>query len=175
MYTPIMPAFIIAGLLWALPACTTVTTFPQTENPEITTVEDFNNLSAAVNDHKDKTIKIAGKSIRVEENEDGLLVIAEWLPYPSDDLHFSEEPKSQPATSKKTGGHRFTFLYPGAKNVDPSLTWKGNKFILLADVKGTKDDSNFLNGKIGPGPLFSGSLRSSLENRWESSPPRTGY
>ena len=67
MFKTFMPALSIAGILWALPACTTITTFPQTENPEIATVEDFNNLSTAVNDHKDQTIKIAGKSIRVEE------------------------------------------------------------------------------------------------------------
>ena len=154
MYKQFMPALSIAGLLWALPACTTITTFPQTENPEIATLEDFNNLTAAVNDHKDKTIKIAGKSIRVEENEDGLLVIAEWLPYPSDDLHFSDEPKSQPTTSKKTGGHRFTFLYPGAKNVDPSLTWRGNKFILLADVKGEKMTPTSLTGRSAQVPYL---------------------
>ncbi len=152
MYKKFMAALSIAGLLGTFAGCTTVTTFPQTANPEITTAEDFDNLSTTVNDLKDKRVKIAGKSIRVEENEEGLLVIAEWLPYPSDDLHFTETPDSQPTPSKKVRRRRFTFLYPGAKNVDPSLTWRGNKFILLADIKGEKTIPISLTGKSASVP-----------------------
>jgi len=152
MYKKFMAALSLAGLLGTFAACTTVTTFPQTANPEITTAEDFDNLSTTVNDLKDKRVKIAGKSIRVEENDEGLLVIAEWLPYPSDDLHFTETPDSQPTPSKKVRRRRFTFLYPGAKNVDPSLTWRGNKFILLADIKGDKMIPTSLTGKSASVP-----------------------
>jgi hypothetical protein len=150
-----MVALGITVLIGTFAGCTTPpTTFPQTENPEITTVEDFDNLATSVNELKDKRIKIAGQSVRVEENDEGLLVFAEWLPYPSDDLHFTETPQSQPNLSKPTKKRRFTFLYPGAKNVDPSLTWKGNKFILLADIKGQKKIPVTLAGRSASVPHF---------------------
>ena len=143
-----MIALGITGFIGIFSGCTTPpTTFPTTANPEITTTEDFDNLSSTVNELKDKRVKIAGKSIRTEENDKGLLVVAEWLPYPSDDLHFSDTPHSHTASSKPTRKRRFTFLYPGAKNVDPSLTWKGNKFILIGDIKGQKKVPVTLTGR----------------------------
>ena len=138
----------LVGLLGTLAGCTTTsTTFPQTDNPEISTAGDFDNLATNVSSFKDKRVKIAGKSVRVEQKNEGLLVIAEWLPYPSDDLHFTETPSSQASSPGKIRGRRFTFLYPGAKNVDPSLTWRGNKFILLADIKGETTTPVSLTGK----------------------------
>ncbi len=137
----------ITGILGAFSACATTTTFPTTANPEITTPEDFDHLASTVIDLKDKRVKIAGKSIRTEEINKGLLVVAEWLPYPSDDLHFTETPQSQTMSSKPIKKRRFTFLYPGAKNVDPSLTWKGNKFILIGDIQGQKKVPITLTGK----------------------------
>ena len=156
MNRQLLAALFITGILIALSGCApkTTTSFPQTTNPEITTTEDFDLMASTVNDLKDKRIKIAGKSIRTEEIDKGLLVVAEWLPYPSDDLHFSEPSISQTSSSKKKKKRRFTFLYPGAKNVDPSLTWKGNKFILIGDVKGQKKVPVTLTGQSVPVPYF---------------------
>ena len=143
----------ITALIVIVSGCTTPpTTFPTTDNPEITTTDDFDNLASSENDLKDKRVKIAGKSIRTEEIDKGLFVVAEWLPYPSDDLHFPDPPNSRVTSSKHTEKRRFTFLYPGAKNVDPSLTWKGNKFILIGDVKGEKKVAITLTGKSASVP-----------------------
>ena len=88
---------------------------PTTANPEITTPEEFDLMASTLNDLKDKRVKIAGKSIRTEEIDAGLLVVAEWLPYPSDDLHFTETPQSKSTSSMQKKKRRFTFLYPGRR------------------------------------------------------------
>ena len=149
MHKIFLVAASILGIVGTSAGCTTPsTTFPKTANPEIATIEDYDNLASSVDELKDKRIKIAGKSIRTEEVDKGLFVVAEWLPYPSDDLHFSESPQSQTASPKQTRTRRFTFLYPGVKNVDPSLTWKGNKFILIGDINGQKKVPVTLSGKM---------------------------
>ena len=148
--------FSFAVFVGALPGCNpiTPTTFPKTDNPEITTPEQFDQLATAVDDMNGKRVKIAGQSIRTEEIDEGLFVTARWLPFPSDDLHFSETPPSQTPSSQQSKKRRFTFLYPGAKNVDPSLTWQGNKFILLGDLKGKKSIPVTLSGKSAFVPHF---------------------
>lgn len=137
----------LAGIIVAC-ASNTITASPISidNNPAISNAEEFDNLATSVDQHLGKRIKIAGKKIRVEEISEGLLVIAEFLPYPMDDLHFSDAAAGEPKPSKGRG--RFTFLYPGKKNVtDPILTWKGNKFILLGDIKGQKKVPITLSGK----------------------------
>ncbi|MDX1411277.1 MAG: hypothetical protein R3351_03905, partial [Nitrospirales bacterium] len=154
MHKKLLVALGISGIFVTFVGCTTTppTTFPQTANPEITTTEDYDILASTVNELLDKRIKIAGKSIRTKEIDEGLMVFAEWLPYPSDDLHFSDPPQTLTASSKSVKKRRFSFLYPGAKNVDPTLTWQGNKFILIGDIKGQKKITITLTGKMASVP-----------------------
>jgi hypothetical protein len=122
-------------------------------NPEITNADDFDNLATHVEQNLGKRVKIAGQKIRVEETPEGLFVVAEFLPYPNDDLHFTDSAIGKPKPTKARG--RFTFLYPGKKNVtDPILTWKGNRFILLGDIKGQKQVPVTLTGKKLSVPYF---------------------
>ena len=147
MHKRLFMALGVTGILCFTHACTQVQTFPYTEGSAIDTTEEFEKLATDVQDFKGESIKLAGQVRRVEENDEGLLVIADWLPYPKDDLHFTEDWQSAKTSSKKVRGHRFTFLYPGAKNVDPSITWKGNKFIILGDITGKKDIPTSLTGQ----------------------------
>lgn len=159
MYKQFMAALVIAGLFGGLSACVAPgTQFPQTENPEIETAEQFDTMAASINNLKDKRIKIAGEKIRFDETDDGLLVTAKWLPYPSDDLHFSESPASRQQAEKEAGSRRFTFIFPVAKDksVDPLVTWRGNKFILLADISGVKSVPTSLTGKLSSVPHLVG-------------------
>ena len=154
MHKQLIMALGVVGLIGLSQGCTHAPSFPQTDNPEITTAEDFDMMVTDANNLKGKTIKIAGKKVRVEKKDDGLIVIAEWLPFPTDDLHFTDTPPSQTDAAKKPGGRRFTFLYPGAKGTDPSLTWKGNKFILLADIQGKKMTPTSLTGRTTSVPYL---------------------
>ena len=154
MHKNIMMAFSFIGALSAWSSCTHVPSFPQTDNPEVTTADDFDMIAAEADTMKGKTIKIAGKKVRVEKKDDGLFVIAEWLPFPTDDLHFTDAPPSEAGAAKKSGGRRFTFLFPGAKETDPAVTWRGNKFILLADIQGTKMTPTSLTGRTTSAPYL---------------------
>ena len=130
-----------------------VSQISQAKNPEITTADDFDTLANHLTELKDKRVKIAGQKIRVEETDEGLFVVAEFLPYPNDDLHFTDSAIGIPKPTKGKG--RFTFLYPGKKNVtDPILTWQGNRFILLGDIKGHKKVPITLSGRSINVPYF---------------------
>jgi hypothetical protein len=172
MHTKFFFALSIAGLLVASSACTGVIrpTFPTTDHPRIKTAEDFDSLAATVNDLKDETIRIAGKKVRVEEKEEGLFVVAEWLPYPRDDMHFTEFPGSQP-TMKKAGGRRFTFLYPRAEQVSALAKWRGNQFILLANIKGQKQIPVSLTGRLASVPY----LEAQCMRVWKTGGSQIGY
>ena len=154
MHKHIVMIFSIVGALTFGSGCTHAPSFPQTDNPEVTTAEDFDMIVKEANSLKGKTIKIAGKKVRVEKQDDGLLVIAEWLPFPTDDLHFTDVPPSQAGVVKKARGRRFTFLFPGTKEANSMTTWRGNKFILLADIQGEKMTPTSLTGRTASVPYL---------------------
>ena len=96
--------------------------------------------------------------------------IAEWLPFPSDDLHFTETPGSQPIT-KRPGGRRFTFLYPEKAQVSTLAKWRGNQFIILADIKGEKKIPISLTGQTASVPY----LVAQCMRVWKTGGSQIGY
>ena len=159
MYKQFIVALGMAGLLGAISACVTPgSQFPQTENPEIQTAAQFDDMVNSIDELKNKRIKIAGEKVRFEDTDDGLLITAKWLPFPSDDLHFSETHESRIQSEKEAGRRRFTFIFPAAKNkdIDPLVKWRGNKFILLGDINGVKSVPTSLTGKSSSVPHLVG-------------------
>ena len=143
MIKKFMVALGAAGLLATLASSPTIgAPISNAPNPEITNADDFDNLATSVEENMGKRVKIAGQKIRVEESEEGLFVVAEFLPYPSDDLHFTDSAIGQPKPTKGRG--RFTFLYPGKKNVtDPILTWKGQPIHSFGRYQGAQESPDY--------------------------------
>ena len=142
-----LAALSFAGLIgMALPYTSSASPISMDYNPAISNAQEFDNLATSVDEHNGERIKIAGQIIRAEETEEGVLVTAEFLPYPMDDLHFTDTAEGQPKPSKGKG--RFSILYPTKKKVkNPEFIWKGNKFILLGDVNGKRKVPITLTGR----------------------------
>jgi hypothetical protein len=142
----LMLAMVTLGLLVVSQGCAPSTQqvepdFPKDQAPAVMSTMQLDKVIGEVGSLKGNLIKLAGRIRHVRETDQGAIVLADWLSYPS---HFSIE-EGPPHTGPKTGRH-FGFLFPGKKSdpflkgpsFDSLMTWKGNKFVLEGKVEGTR-------------------------------------
>ena len=108
------------------------TMFPEDATPRVGTKADFQEFASDVEGKKGQMIKLAGRMIGFDPTDEGTVILAEWLPYPTD-LDLEDGPKDHDVDT----GLRFALRYPGETH-DPQFKWKGNKFILEGTIEGER-------------------------------------
>lgn len=115
-------------LLFAIGGCASVPMFPANGTPVMDKGSDFGVLEAKADTFKGQAMKLAGRMIGVRTEGTETVILAEWLPYPSDQT-------LGPNESMGRRDRLFTVRYPGP--IDSMGTWKGNKFLAVGQVEGT--------------------------------------
>lgn len=123
---------LLAGTMLMLVAqgCAAVPTFPDNGAATLKDSNEFGVLAAKPDTYQGRAIRLAGRMVSVETNDQGTTIVAEWLPFP-------EAGQYGPAPVEKSEGERFTVHYPG--KLDPMGSWHGNKFLVAGAMKGTRN------------------------------------
>lgn len=130
-------AFTIVAMYLFAHGCSSAPLFP-TDDTQAVTQEQFGVLTAKPDVYRGRAVKLAGRMVGVETTDKGTMILAEWLPLPS-------EGQYGPASNPITQQDRFSFLYPG--NIDTWGTWKGNRFIITGEIEGSQEVISSLTGQ----------------------------
>lgn len=123
-----MTGVVATFLCTALASCASPSFFPPGMTADATTHVEFGMLEGQIDVFKGRAIQLAGRIVDVQEVDKGTLIVAQQLP-------IQEYPAYGPGdTTKPTG--RIIVLYPG--RMDQSALWRGNKFIVVAEVEGSR-------------------------------------
>ena len=134
----------IACSLFIFQGCTTDPMFPTNSSDEVKK-EEFGVLVAEPDVYRGRAVKLAGRVVGVESTDKGTLIIAEWLPYPTQGAY-------GPETNDISGQNRFKLLYPG--DLDPWSSWQGNRFVMTGEIEGTQDMVSSFTGVSKPVPYM---------------------
>ncbi len=146
--TPMVALF--AGLLFLAAGCASVATFPDNGSEAVSQASEFGVLQAKAETFKGKTMRLAGRMIRVRTEGADTVIVAEWLPFP-------EDPESGPDELLAQEDQLFTVRYPGSLGVLGAL--EGNKFLAIGRVEGMRNSLPSLVAtclwvwKTGPSPI----------------------
>lgn len=120
-------------MMMVVGGCATVPPLPSDGARTIAQAGDFDGLTSEGGSSKGVKLKLAGRMVNVEEKDKNVVILAEWLPYPSDPYL---EPKEQ-----KGASHRFfSVRYPGP--IPDYDEWPQSGFLVLGKFEGirTMDD-----------------------------------
>ena len=123
-------AIAICAFLAACEACAHRPVFPENGAPPIDTPAKLVALVSNAERFRGQDVKVAGRLVRGELDENGITILADWLPYPEDTY-------SGPIQTADGTGLRFFLLYPGA--IDSMGLWQGNEFLARASTAGVRE------------------------------------
>ncbi len=109
-------------------SCAVGLTFPEKEGRAIPTKAELEALSSDPEQFRSERVRLAGRIVRAERTEKGIVILAQWLPYPKDDDSLGGP--TDPAEP------RYYLQYSGS--IDDDGLQQGNEFLLLATLSGTK-------------------------------------
>ena len=135
---------VLCALLAASVACAPRPIFPENGSPAIDTRAEIDALVSRAEPFRGKPVMVAGRLVRAELDENGITILADWLPYPEDTY-------SGPIQEADEPGLRLYLLYPGA--IDELGLWQGNEFLAKATPAGVRDLTT-LQGISQPIPLL---------------------
>lgn len=115
----------VAVCLMGAGCSSTPTLFPADVTTKSSALE-FGALQTKPDVFAGQVVQLAGRIVGVEPSEGGTLILASELPLEKHPIYGPAE-TSEPTTP-------FAVLYPG--KVDPSVTWYGNKFVVVGLAKG---------------------------------------
>lgn len=119
----------VVGLFALAQGCASVPTFPTNDSKAVGTTSEFGVLVAKPDVYKGRAIRLAGRLVGVETSEQGMLMLAEWLPFPTN-------PDEGPTEMLMAQGRRFAVFYPGT--LDEQGTLHGNKFLAVGEMGESK-------------------------------------
>lgn len=124
---PTGQVIVLAGVLAMLaPGCTTPRLFPENEGIPVHTSAEFGILFAQPDTYRYQTVRMAGRMVRIIDTGEGILIFAEWLPFPSTQ-------EEGPIETERVHRQQFTLFYPGP--VDSEGLMLGNKFLVLGKIE----------------------------------------
>jgi starvation-inducible outer membrane lipoprotein len=129
----------MVGIFAILASCATVSTFPDNGAKTIDTPADFDQIMTSPQQFSGQPIKVAGRISRVESHPEGVILSANWLPYPANGKF---ESVSGNVLETSHLGKRLALLYP--QTLDPFLSLQGNMFIAIGQLSETKNTSTFM-------------------------------
>ncbi len=140
----------MAALLVLSAGCASETSFPGNGSQAVSQASEFVALQAQAESFKGKTMRLAGRMVRVRTEGADTVIVAEWLPFP-------EDPESGPDELLAQEDQLFTVRYPGSLDVLGAL--EGNKFLAIGRVEGMRNSLPSLVAtclwvwKTGPSPI----------------------
>ncbi|MDT7043193.1 hypothetical protein [Candidatus Nitronereus thalassa] len=129
----------LVGIFWILASCATVSTFPNIDAKTIDTPAEYDQLLTTPRSLTEYPIKVAGRVSRIESTSEGMILSANWLPYPANN-NFGAESKE--ALETQQSGRRLELLYP--KALGSFLSLQGNMFIAIGQLAGTKNTTTMV-------------------------------
>ncbi len=132
-----MWAWGIVGFIMVMSGCSTVNsgsnapTFQYSGGNPIISRTQFDETFANASNRQGQDVKLAGAVVRIDETEEGYLVLARWLPYPQKQIE--EGPKV-----KNADDHRHFLLRFVGKREKKFHTTGGNKVLVDGQIQGTK-------------------------------------
>jgi len=128
--------FIVLGLMGLQNGCATPLDsdlmFPERDGAKIvTTGAQFDEMAGNSEKYLGHEVKFAGAVVSIDQTDEGYLVLAKWLPYPTTQV--DKGPRAGQADEKR----HFLLRFVG-KRKKKFYTTRGNKFLLEGKVEGTK-------------------------------------
>ena len=146
MYSPYIVSLLV---LLASVSCVKIATFPDNGSPSINEIEEYVSLIENPNDFQGQSLRMAGRMIGIEKQEQGLKISAELMLFP-------DNPNLRPETLKadqerRPGQKRQRFFVEYSETIDPQFVWNGNEFLVFGQYTGTEDFVNMV-GSSRPVP-----------------------
>ena len=129
--------FVISLLLIPYSACVEIQTFPDNGSPAIYEAKEFFILSDHPEQYKGQPVRIAGRMVGIEEQDQGLLIIAEWLAFPKNPNLRPERSYTEEHIKEDNKKLRFFVFYSGT--IESDFLWQGNEFLAIGETKGTQE------------------------------------
>ena len=128
--------FSLLGLVGMQNGCTTPLDsdlmFPERDGAKIvTTSAQFDEMAGNSEKYLGHEVKLAGAVVSIDQTDEGYLVLAKWLPYPTTQV--DKGPRAGQANEKR----HFLIRFVG-KRKKVFYTTRGNKFLWEGKVEGTK-------------------------------------
>jgi hypothetical protein len=128
--------FSLLGLVGLQNGCTTPLDsdlmFPERDGAKIiTTNAQFDEMAGHSEKYLGHEVKLAGAVVSIDQTDEGYLVLAKWLPYPTTQVD------KGPRAGQADENRHFLIRFVG-KRKKVFYTTRGNKFLLEGKVEGTK-------------------------------------
>ena len=121
-------------------SCVKIATFPENGSPAMNQTKDYESLIEHPTDHQGQSLRMAGRMVGIEKQDQGTLIIAEFMLFPQNSNLRPETPKSDSENSPGKKRRRFLVLYTDP--IDREFLWNGNEFMVSGQYTGTE---NFVN------------------------------
>ena len=132
-------------------SCVEITTFPDNGSPSINQLEDFVSLVDHPSGYQGRFLRMAGRMVGIEKQEQGSMIIGEFMLYPKNPNLRPETPNTDRAYTR--GKKRRRFLVVFSESIDPQFLWNGNEFLVFGQYTGTQDFVNIV-GSSQPAPYI---------------------
>ena len=117
--------FLSLALLAFSGGCASTPSFPGVGGEALHSKTEFGVLTATPDVYQGRAIKLAGRIVGVETTEHGTLLLADWLPYPSDQSQGPVQVASNPLD-------QFELFFPGV--IDDEGMVSGNQFLVIGKI-----------------------------------------
>ena len=139
--------FIISLPLLTYVACVEIQAFPDNGGPAINEAREFLSLSDHPEHYKGEPVRIAGRMVGIEQQDQGFVIIADWMRFPKNPNLRPENPYPGDHRLGDYKKPRFLIFYSGT--IQSDFLWQGNEFLAIGQVRRTREFVDLVGGSHG--------------------------
>ncbi len=131
-HTRMVPGLLPLILLALMPfvnACTWKRAFPENGGPAIWTTQEFQALTGDQDTFQGHQLRLAGRIVRAEGQNSRFLILAQWLPFPTDEYSLGGP------TDSSSPSLYITY----SAEIDEEGLEAGNEFLVAGTLSGTRE------------------------------------
>ena len=132
---------VLSLVIWSF-SCVEIATFPDNGSRSITQPEQYFSLIEHRADYKGETLRMAGRMVGIEKQEQGFLIIAELMLFPKNPNLRPEFPQTDKQDTPGRNRQRFLVYY--SEPIAADFLWNGNEFLVFGQFSGTKSLVNMV-------------------------------